>query len=198
MSPGRRQLEPQILAAKDRRSPEPELPGQALHRSRTLARRAAASAGRVGLVALAALAVAGWGNGPRLQDIRFEVTSVSLNGPNTIPGGGSANYTVTVNIKRTGAKQSDTIVGTSGTRIRPSLFQDNTQLTFTEIDFAPGENSKTVTLSLRCRSGEVVGSVNGTGHGKRLTFLWWSWDDPAHVKARLNETDSGAKNVMCN
>jgi hypothetical protein len=139
----------------------------------------------------------------RLKDGRFDVSTVTVAGPATIANGGSANYTVTVNINRTGAGANDTITGTSGIRIRPQLTSNGTQLVFGQINFAPGQNARTVTLSLSCINNEVRGVRGGSGHGNPSTRPFWCFwcapsPDPAPIKGTLNEKDStNTINVTC-
>jgi hypothetical protein len=149
------------------------------------------------ILLLPALAALGIGNGPRLKDIRFDVTSVTVSGPAAVSSDGG-DYTVTIQIRRTGAGADERIVGTSGNpTIRPGLYAGDRRLAHTDIDFAPRENSKTVVLRLRSDKNEVIGSDGRSGGGGHHQFLWWSWTDNAKIKARLNETDSREINVQC-
>lgn len=116
----------------------------------------------------------GIGSTPSLKDMRFDVTSVGLSGPSTISNGGSANYSVSVNIQRTGAGPNDTIIGTAPNvpppRIRPALYSGSTQLTFQEINFEPRQNSATVTLTLSCVNNEVRGPQAAVDMGAIIRF----------------------------
>lgn len=149
---------------------------------------------------LAALFLMGIGSTPSLRDARYAVSNVSLNGPASIPNGGSANYTVTAAIVRDGIAANAQIVGTQGPpppRIRPSLYSGGTQLTFAEVNVPPNVNTITATLTLTCTNNEVRGNNAGSGHGGRGQFLWWHWDDPAEIKGHLNEKESTVIRVLC-
>lgn len=149
---------------------------------------------------LAALVLMGVGGSPSLRDARYAVSNVTLNGPSSIPNGGSANYTVTATIVRDGIAANAQIVGTQGPpppRIRPSLYSGGSQLTFSDVDVPPNVNTITATLTLTCSNNEVRGNKAGSGHGGRGQFLWWSWEDPAKIKGHLNEKESAELNVLC-
>lgn len=154
------------------------------------------------MVASGAALLMGISSSPPLKDNRFDVTSVSIRGPGTV-GTGGTNYAVTVNIKRTGSNNGQTLSGTGNPpQIRPAIYSGNTQLVFQAIDFAPDQNTVTVNLSLRCSNNEVRGSQGGTGHGAPGVRQWWClWictaDDPAKIKGHLNETESAELSVLC-
>ena len=159
---------------------------------------------KIGVVVTGALLLMGIGSSPPLKDGRFDVTSVTITGPGSIGNGSSANYTVTTNIRRTGAKNSDTLTGTgSPPQIRPAIYSGGTQVAFQAINFASEQNTATTTLSLNCSNNEVKGSVAGTGHGQRNVRQWYCFwlctvNDPAKVKGHLNETESAEISVLCN
>lgn len=137
------------------------------------------------------------GTPPSLADERFYVGSVEIAGPTTIPNGGSASYTLTVNITRNNVALAAPIIGTQGPpppRIRPALYVGSTQLTFNEVTIPPYQNSFTTTLALSCVNNEVRGNIAGSGHGGKT---WWGQDDPAEVKGHLNETESTPIRVLC-
>lgn len=151
-------------------------------------------------ISLVIVFLLGLGGTTTLRDARFAVTGISLNGPATIANGGSANYTVSATITRDGIAAGAQIIGTQGPpppRIRPSIFSGNTQLGFTEVNIPPNVNTITTTLTLSCVNNEIRGSSAGSGHGGRTQFLFWSWDDPAEIKAHLNERESGIFRVLC-
>lgn len=140
-----------------------------------------------------------------LKDARFDVNTVSVTGPGTIPNGGSATYVVSASITRL-VSQTETIIGTQvppPPAIRPATYSSGTQLTYQQIDFLPNENAKTVSLTLSCVNHEVRGSVAGSGHGDPNSRPWWClWlctvADPAPIKGHLNERDSSNTiNVLC-
>src|SRR5215470_2980224 len=128
-------------------------------------------------VALAALPVAALMllgvTSARLKDSRFDVTSVTVNGPNSIKNGSTANYTVTANIQRTGATANSTITGTgSPPQVRPQLTSGGNQLVFQAVDFPPNVNTTTETLTLNCTNNEVRGAAGGSGKGNPKVANW--------------------------
>jgi hypothetical protein len=139
----------------------------------------------------------GMGGTPPLRDIRFSVSSVTLDGPETIRNGESANYTLSAVIVRDGIAQNAVIRGTQGPpppRIRPSIMSGNTQIARIEINIPANINTITVPLRLSCVNNEVRGALAGTGAGGKI--LWW--DNPAEVRGHLNERDSTRRlRILC-
>jgi len=86
-------------------------------------------------------------------------------------------------------------------RIRPGLFAGSTRLVFADLDFARVRSAKAVQFTLSCRDNEVVGVDNGSGTGARagssgrLGLPWW--DQPATVRARLDDLESNELSVLC-
>lgn len=134
----------------------------------------------------------GLGSSPSLRDVRFAVTSVSIVGPTTITNGSSANYTVTANIQRDGVGQNVVL-----DRVRLSIYSGNTQLAFSDTSIPANTNRVSATIPLSCTNNEVRGAQAGSGHGGRGQFLFWSWDDPAEVKGRMNERESAPLRILC-
>lgn len=129
---------------------------------------------------------------PPLRDVRFAVTGVTISGPATISNGSSANYTVTANIQRDGIAQNAMI-----DRVRLSIYSGNTQLVVFDTNIPPNTNTISANMPLSCTNNEVRGDKAGSGHGGRGQFLWWSWDDPAEVKGRMNEKESALIRIQC-
>jgi hypothetical protein len=167
----------------------------------TMARLSYLPAAAVILSLLAGLASA------RIEEPRYALTGLRLDGPATIPNGATRTYrlvlsTQPITRETQGALREAALTATD--RVRPELLAGGVRLAAGEIEVEQLRRTGAVELTLGCHEHQVRGALTvgspGSGAGARARSgrmgLPW-FDQPATVRARVNGLESNALTVLC-
>ncbi len=143
----------------------------------------------------------------RIEEPRYALTGLRLDGPATIPNGETRTYLLVMSTQSIGREAPGALreaALTAADRVRPELMAGGVRLAAGEIDVERLRRTGVVELELSCRAHQVRGALAdrspGSGAGARARSgkmgLPW-WDQPATVRARVNGLESNALTVLC-
>lgn len=143
----------------------------------------------------------------RIEEPRYALTGLRLDGPATIPNGATRTYRLVLStqpIERDApaALREAALIATD--RLRPELLAGSVTLAAGEIEFERLRRTGAVELELGCREHQVRGALadqspgSGAGARARSGKMGLPWfDQPATVRARVNGLESNALTVLC-
>lgn len=141
----------------------------------------------------------------RIDEPRYALTGLRLDGPATIPNGATRTFRLVMStqpIERDAPGVLREAALTATDRLRPELLAGSVTLAAGEIDVERLRRTGAIELELSCREHQVrgAGESPGSGAGARARSgkmgLPW-FDQPATLRARVNGLESNALTVLC-
>jgi hypothetical protein len=143
----------------------------------------------------------------RIEEPRYALTGLRLDGPATIPNGATRTYRLVLGtqpIERTAPAALREAALTATDRLRPELLAGGVRLAAGEIDVERLLRAGVIELALSCREHQVRGALvdeapgSGAGARARSGKMGLPWfDQPATVRARVNGLESNPLTVLC-